>query len=85
MKELQVNTKFVNNLQLEWSEGHVGKQCTQLRTTPNSEWFKEKMLLAQDQVAGVALDEEHLAFLVDTRESIDSGRDAQALTTTVIY
>ncbi|GKB09893.1 hypothetical protein Tco_0843816 [Tanacetum coccineum] len=66
-------------------EGHVAKLCTQLRREHNSEWFKEKMLLAQAQEVGVALDEEQLAFLADTRERVDSDPNAQALTTTTIF
>ncbi|GJW80541.1 hypothetical protein Tco_0144516 [Tanacetum coccineum] len=37
------------------------------------------MLLAQAQEAGVALDEEQLAFLADTRERVDSGIDASPI------
>ncbi|GKF19351.1 hypothetical protein Tco_0067989 [Tanacetum coccineum] len=47
--------------------------------------IEEKMLLAQAQEARVALDEEQLAFLADTWERVDSGPDAQALTTTAIF
>ncbi|GJW43234.1 hypothetical protein Tco_0072033 [Tanacetum coccineum] len=43
------------------------------------------MLLAQAQEARVILDEEHLAFLANTRERVDSGLDVQALTTTAIF
>ncbi|GKG06791.1 hypothetical protein Tco_0329760, partial [Tanacetum coccineum] len=66
-------------------EGHIAKQCTQPKRAQNSEWFKEKMLLAQVQEAGVALSEEQLAFLADTRERVDSGTDAYTLTTNSIY
>ncbi|GJY22930.1 hypothetical protein Tco_0396588 [Tanacetum coccineum] len=51
----------------------------------NSEWFMEKMMLAQAQEARITLDEEQLAFLADTEERVDSGPDAQALTTTAIF
>nr|GEX49141.1 hypothetical protein [Tanacetum cinerariifolium] len=43
-------------------EGHMARQCTQPKRPKNSEWFKEKMLLAQAQEARVILDEEQLAF-----------------------
>ncbi|GJX96116.1 integrase, catalytic region, zinc finger, CCHC-type containing protein [Tanacetum coccineum] len=35
-------------------EGHIAKQCTTKKWVKYSEWFKEKMLLAQPQEAGVA-------------------------------
>ncbi|GJX59294.1 hypothetical protein Tco_0290684 [Tanacetum coccineum] len=145
MRPLQVNIKFVNHLQLEWSkfvtdvksndEAKISRfSCSglavlkflptndpieslnkaiaflstaitsrypqtnnQLRTSSNlrnqstiqdgrnSEWLKEKMLLAQAQEAKVVLDEEQLAFLADTGERVDSGIDARALTTTAIF
>ncbi|GJV08989.1 hypothetical protein Tco_1346645 [Tanacetum coccineum] len=43
------------------------------------------MMLAQAQEAEVTLDEEHHAFLVGIGERVDSGTDAQALTTTAIF
>ncbi|GJR28379.1 retrovirus-related pol polyprotein from transposon TNT 1-94 [Tanacetum coccineum] len=46
-------------------EGHMARQCTKPKRPKNSEWFKEKMLLAQAQEVGVVLDEEQLVFLVD--------------------
>ncbi|GKA56381.1 hypothetical protein Tco_0755453 [Tanacetum coccineum] len=67
------------------SEGHIARQCTKPKRAQNSEWFKENMLLAQAQEAGVALDEEQRAFLVDTGKRVDSCPDAQALTTTTIF
>ncbi|GKA34662.1 retrovirus-related pol polyprotein from transposon TNT 1-94 [Tanacetum coccineum] len=36
------------------SEGHIAKQCTTKKKVKDSEWFKDKMLLAQAQEAGVA-------------------------------
>ncbi|GKA60004.1 hypothetical protein Tco_0759317 [Tanacetum coccineum] len=66
-------------------EGHVAKLCTQPRRAHNLEWFKEKMMLAQAQVAGVSLDEEQLSFLADARERVDLGPDAQVLTTNTIF
>nr|GEX28329.1 uncharacterized mitochondrial protein AtMg00820-like [Tanacetum cinerariifolium] len=48
-------------------KGHMARQCTQPKRPKNSEWFKEKMLLAQAQESGIILDEEQLAFLADLR------------------
>ncbi|GKA23159.1 hypothetical protein Tco_0709121 [Tanacetum coccineum] len=45
----------------------------------------EKMLLVQALEARVILDEEELAFLVDTRDRADSGLYTQTLPTTVIF
>ncbi|GJZ30717.1 hypothetical protein Tco_0575764 [Tanacetum coccineum] len=53
--------------------------------TKNSEWFKEKMLLAQALESGMILDEEQLAFLVDPRDRVDSGLYTQTLPTTAIF
>ncbi|GJU93326.1 retrovirus-related pol polyprotein from transposon TNT 1-94 [Tanacetum coccineum] len=66
-------------------EGHITKQCTQPKRAKNSEWVKDKMLLAQAEEAGVALDEERLAFLADTWERADSCTNVRALTTTAIF
>ncbi|GJZ84934.1 integrase, catalytic region, zinc finger, CCHC-type containing protein [Tanacetum coccineum] len=38
--------------------GHIARNCTQPMRPQNSEYFKDKMLLMQDQENGVALDEE---------------------------
>ncbi|GKB62008.1 hypothetical protein Tco_0918194 [Tanacetum coccineum] len=66
-------------------EGHIARQCTQLKRAHNSEWFKEKMPLAQAQEAGVTLDEEHIAFLEDKGERVDSDPTTQALTNNDIF
>ncbi|GKB94591.1 retrovirus-related pol polyprotein from transposon TNT 1-94 [Tanacetum coccineum] len=66
-------------------EGHIARQCTQPKRVQNSEWFKEKIQLAQAQEAGVALDEEHIAFLANKGERVDSGTTAQKLKTNVIF
>ncbi|GJZ81566.1 integrase, catalytic region, zinc finger, CCHC-type containing protein [Tanacetum coccineum] len=66
-------------------EGHIARQCTQLKRVHNLEWFKEKMQLAQAQEARVALDEEHIAFLEDKGKRVNSDPAAQALTTNVIF
>ncbi|GKB10141.1 hypothetical protein Tco_0844064 [Tanacetum coccineum] len=54
-------------------------------STATQSKFKEKLLVAQAQEAGVALNEEQLAFLADTREKVDSGTDVRVLTTTAIF
>ncbi|GJR50367.1 reverse transcriptase domain-containing protein [Tanacetum coccineum] len=66
-------------------KGHMARHCTQPKRPKNSEWFKEKMLLAQALEAGVILDEEQLAFLAYTRDIVDSGLESQTLPTTAIF
>ncbi|GKC36313.1 ribonuclease H-like domain-containing protein [Tanacetum coccineum] len=66
-------------------EGHMARQCTKPERPKNSEWFKEKMLLAQALEIGVALDEEHMTFLADDGLTIATGQDTQELTTTAIF
>ncbi|GKD50822.1 hypothetical protein Tco_1279798, partial [Tanacetum coccineum] len=46
-------------------EGHMAKQCTQLKRPRSSAWFEEKLMLAEAQEAGQILDEEQLAFIAD--------------------
>ncbi|GJU09408.1 hypothetical protein Tco_1131804 [Tanacetum coccineum] len=53
--------------------------------TKNSEWFKEKMLLAQALESGMILDEEQLSFLADPIDRVDSGLYTQTLSTTAIF
>ncbi|GKA53215.1 retrovirus-related pol polyprotein from transposon TNT 1-94 [Tanacetum coccineum] len=47
-------------------EGHMAKQCTAKKRVKDSEWFKDKMLLAQAQEAGVVLNDEQQDFLADS-------------------
>ncbi|GKF50309.1 retrovirus-related pol polyprotein from transposon TNT 1-94, partial [Tanacetum coccineum] len=56
-------------------EGHMAKQCTAKKRVKDSEWFKDKMLLAQAQEAGVVLDEELQDFLADSLEETDDCED----------
>ncbi|GJZ38750.1 retrovirus-related pol polyprotein from transposon TNT 1-94 [Tanacetum coccineum] len=46
-------------------EGRMAKQCTARKKVKDSEWFKEKMLLAQAQEAGVVLNDDQHDFLAD--------------------
>nr|GEV66001.1 hypothetical protein [Tanacetum cinerariifolium] len=46
-------------------EGHMARQCTQLKRPRNATWYKEKAMLAKAQKAIQILDEEQLAFLAD--------------------
>ncbi|GJY93339.1 retrovirus-related pol polyprotein from transposon TNT 1-94 [Tanacetum coccineum] len=46
-------------------EGHMAKQCTQPKRPRSSAWFKEKLMLAEAQEAGLILDEEQLSFIAD--------------------
>ncbi|GKD54244.1 integrase, catalytic region, zinc finger, CCHC-type containing protein, partial [Tanacetum coccineum] len=46
-------------------EGHMARQCTQLKRPRNIAWYKEKAMLAEAQEARQILDDEQLAFLAD--------------------
>nr|GFD42506.1 hypothetical protein [Tanacetum cinerariifolium] len=43
----------------------MSKQCTKPRRKRDVEWFKDKVLLVQDQANGQVLQEEELEFLAD--------------------
>ncbi|GJR17258.1 retrovirus-related pol polyprotein from transposon TNT 1-94 [Tanacetum coccineum] len=58
-------------------EGHMAKQCTAKKRVKDSEWFKDKMLLAQAQNAGVVLNEEQQDFLADSLDETDDCEDLQ--------
>ncbi|GKD50138.1 integrase, catalytic region, zinc finger, CCHC-type containing protein [Tanacetum coccineum] len=47
-------------------DGHIAKKCIAKKRVKDSEWFKEKMLLAQAQEARVLLHEEQQDFLADS-------------------
>nr|GFA87590.1 hypothetical protein [Tanacetum cinerariifolium] len=49
--------------------GHIARNCTQPKRLQNSEYFKDKMLLMQEQENGVALDAEQLLFLVGGQDN----------------
>ncbi|GKA74531.1 hypothetical protein Tco_0780833 [Tanacetum coccineum] len=60
--------------------GHIAKNYTQPKRPQNSEYFKDKMLLMQAQENRVALDEEHLLFLVGGQDNVvDEDVDEQPI------
>ncbi|GJT41090.1 retrovirus-related pol polyprotein from transposon TNT 1-94 [Tanacetum coccineum] len=63
-------------------EGHITKLCTAKKRVKDSEWFKDKMLLAQAQEAGVVLNEEQQDFLSDSLEETNDCEDLQLQGTT---
>nr|GEV88415.1 hypothetical protein [Tanacetum cinerariifolium] len=46
-------------------EGHMSKQCTKPKRKRDKAWFKDNVLLVQDQANGQVLYEEELEFLAD--------------------
>ncbi|GKB06916.1 hypothetical protein Tco_0835149 [Tanacetum coccineum] len=64
-------------------EGHMAKQFTTRKRVKDSEWFKEKMLLAQAQEAGVVLDEEEHDLLADSLEDTNDYCDDEATTNAI--
>ncbi|GKE21259.1 hypothetical protein Tco_1432771 [Tanacetum coccineum] len=63
----------------------MARQCTPPKRPDNLEWFKKKMLLAQDLEAEVTLDEEPLAFLAYLKDRVESSLGTQTLPTTAIF
>nr|GEW71001.1 retrovirus-related Pol polyprotein from transposon TNT 1-94 [Tanacetum cinerariifolium] len=58
--------------------GHLARNCTQPKRPHNSKYFKDKMLLMQAQVNGVALDEEQLLFIAGGQNNaVDKDVDEQ--------
>ncbi|GJV31603.1 hypothetical protein Tco_1392003 [Tanacetum coccineum] len=55
----------------------MAKQCTAKKRVKDYEWFKEKMLLAQAQEAGVVLNDEQQDLLADSLEETDDCEDLQ--------
>ncbi|GKD85958.1 hypothetical protein Tco_1357112, partial [Tanacetum coccineum] len=53
-------------------EGHNAKQCTAKKWVKYYEWFKENMLLAQQQEAGIKIDAKQQDFFIDGFEGFDS-------------
>ncbi|GJS71427.1 retrovirus-related pol polyprotein from transposon TNT 1-94 [Tanacetum coccineum] len=58
-------------------EGHIAKQCTAKKRVKDSKWFKDKMLFAQAQEAGVVLNDEQQDFLANNLEETDDCKDLQ--------
>nr|GEU39185.1 G patch domain-containing protein TGH [Tanacetum cinerariifolium] len=85
---IQDGRVIVQNVQGRQTQSYTGNvargndQNTENATVNQS---KEKMLLEQAQEVRFALEEEQLAFLVDTKERVDSGTDDRTLTTTAIF
>ncbi|GJU09733.1 hypothetical protein Tco_1132129 [Tanacetum coccineum] len=79
----------VQNVQGRQSQGyavntgksHMAKRCTAKKRVKDLEWFKEKMLLAQAQEAGVVLYEDQQDFLADKLEENEDCDDLQLQTT----
>ncbi|GJY75919.1 hypothetical protein Tco_0481035 [Tanacetum coccineum] len=61
----------------------VGNAGTINKGVKDSEWFKEKMLLAQAQEAGVVLNNEQQDFLADSLKEIDDYYDDEATTNAI--
>ncbi|GJY13266.1 retrovirus-related pol polyprotein from transposon TNT 1-94 [Tanacetum coccineum] len=60
-------------------EGHMSKQCTKPKRKRDDSWFKDKVLLVQDQASGQILYEEELTFLADL--GIPEGQTIQTVIT----
>nr|GEW09426.1 hypothetical protein [Tanacetum cinerariifolium] len=65
-------------------EGRYAKQCTTKKRVKDSKWFKEKMLLAQQQEVGIKIDVEQQDFLAGGLEGFDSDCDDLQLNATYI-
>ncbi|GKF82805.1 retrovirus-related pol polyprotein from transposon TNT 1-94, partial [Tanacetum coccineum] len=46
-------------------EGHMARQCTELKRKRDASWFREKVLLVEAQGSGKVLTEEELEILAD--------------------
>ncbi|GJZ83698.1 retrovirus-related pol polyprotein from transposon TNT 1-94 [Tanacetum coccineum] len=59
-------------------KGHIANQCSAKKKVKDSKLFKDKMLLAQAQEAGVVLNDEQQDFLADSLEETDDYCDDEA-------
>nr|GEX95077.1 hypothetical protein [Tanacetum cinerariifolium] len=59
-------------------------QCTKPKRKRDAEWFKDKVLLVQDQANGQVLQEEELEFLADPGTA-ESSSNQNVITTNVAY
>nr|GEU60972.1 hypothetical protein [Tanacetum cinerariifolium] len=66
---------------IQGSEGHIAKQCTSKKRVKDAEWFKEKMLLAQAQEAGVVLPDDQQDLLADRLKEMNDDEGLKLQTT----
>ncbi|GJY42614.1 reverse transcriptase domain-containing protein [Tanacetum coccineum] len=52
-------------------EGHMARQCPNLKRKRDATWFRDKVLLVEAQGSGKVLNEEELAFLADLEVAED--------------
>ncbi|GJV08510.1 hypothetical protein Tco_1346166 [Tanacetum coccineum] len=64
-------------------ECHIAKPCIAKKRVKDSEWFKDKMLLAQAQEERAVLHEEEQYFLADSLEENDNYCDDEATTNAI--
>ncbi|GKC81606.1 hypothetical protein Tco_1137323 [Tanacetum coccineum] len=88
---IQNGQVMVQNVQGRQSQGYAGSagknqatgaRCTAKKGVKDSEWFKDKFLLAQAQEVGVVLNDEQQDFLDDSLEETDDCEDFQLQATT---
>nr|GFC33881.1 hypothetical protein [Tanacetum cinerariifolium] len=65
-------------------EGHMAKQCTKTKRKHDAKWFKDKVLLVQDQANGRVLQEDELDFLADPGTA-ESSTNQSVVTTNTAY
>nr|GFB67485.1 hypothetical protein [Tanacetum cinerariifolium] len=66
MRQVQVNTKFLNSLPPEWSKFVTDVKLARYPKRPkNAAWYKEKAMLAEAKKSGQIWDEEQLSFPAD--------------------
>ncbi|GJV49326.1 hypothetical protein Tco_1439538 [Tanacetum coccineum] len=78
----QLKTSSNPRTQAQIQDGRV--VCTTKKRVKDSEWFKEKMLLAQQQEAGIEIADEQQDFLADGLEGFDSDCEELQLNATSI-
>ncbi|GJU34971.1 hypothetical protein Tco_1183325 [Tanacetum coccineum] len=66
-------------------EGHMAKQCTKPKRLRNSEWFKEKAMLAEALEFRVVLDEEQMAFLAENGDTVIIGQASHKIPTLAAF